>query len=86
MKAYWGSGGTAPRTALVRPQSRSGRGGEEKISQPQPGIEVLIIKPAAQRYATELSRLLACAPWNQFTVIGVRDTVLKLCFHPEYKT
>jgi hypothetical protein len=68
MKAYWGSGGTAPRilvlgidgsgqlhapTSLLPgkqtlvpirqeaggPQSRSGRGGEEKNSQPPPGIE-----------------------------------------------
>jgi hypothetical protein len=38
-------------------QSRSGRGGEEKNSQPLPGIEPPIIQPVAQRYATELSRL-----------------------------
>jgi hypothetical protein len=70
MKAYWGSGGIAPRffdlgtrwrlvvsftprplypqgkspwypldKRLGEPQSRSGRGGEEKNSQPPPGIE-----------------------------------------------
>jgi hypothetical protein len=70
MKAYWGSGGIAPRTLdlgtrlrwvvsfmprplypqgkspgypldrrLGRPQSRSGRGGEEQNSQPPSGIE-----------------------------------------------
>jgi hypothetical protein len=31
-------------------QSRSGRGGEEKNSQPLPGIEPPIIQPLAQRY------------------------------------
>jgi hypothetical protein len=61
MKAYWASGGIAPRIIdvvtprpfylqgkspwysldrrLGGPQSRSGRGGEEKNFQPQPGIE-----------------------------------------------
>jgi hypothetical protein len=49
-------------TRLGRPQSRSGRGGEEKISQPLPGLEPPIIQPVAQRYTTELLRLLAL--WN----------------------
>jgi hypothetical protein len=40
------------------PQSRSGRGGEEKNSQPPPGLEPPIIQPVAQRYTAELSRLL----------------------------
>jgi hypothetical protein len=39
-------------------QSRSGHGGEEKNSQPLPGLEPPIIQPVAQRYTTELSRLL----------------------------
>jgi hypothetical protein len=39
-------------------QSRSGCGGEEKNSQPLPGLELPIIQPVAQRYTTELSRLL----------------------------
>jgi hypothetical protein len=39
---------------LGGPQSRSGRGGEEKNSQPLPGIEPSIIQPVAQRYTTEL--------------------------------
>jgi hypothetical protein len=39
-------------------QRRSGRGGEEKNSQPLPGLEPPIIQPVAQRYTTELSRLL----------------------------
>jgi hypothetical protein len=43
---------------LGGPQSRSGRGGEEKDSQPLPGLEPPIVQPVAQRCATELSRLL----------------------------
>jgi hypothetical protein len=43
---------------LDGPQNRSGRGGEEKNSQPLPGLEHSIIQPIAQRYTTELSRLL----------------------------
>jgi hypothetical protein len=39
-------------------QRRSGRGGEEKNSQPLPGLEPPIIQPVAQRYTTELSCLL----------------------------
>jgi hypothetical protein len=39
------------------PQSRSGRG-EQKNSQPLPGLEPPNIQPVAQRYTTELSRLL----------------------------
>jgi hypothetical protein len=39
------------------PQSRSGRGGEEKNSQPLPEQETPIIQPVAQRYTTEISRL-----------------------------
>jgi hypothetical protein len=39
------------------PQSRSGRGGEEKNSQPLPRIELLTIPPVAQLYTAELFRL-----------------------------
>jgi hypothetical protein len=39
-------------------QSRSGRGGEEKNSQPLPGLETPMIQLVAHLYATELSRLL----------------------------
>jgi hypothetical protein len=39
-------------------QSRSGRGGEEKNSQPLPGLEPPIIQLVVHRYTTELSRLL----------------------------
>jgi hypothetical protein len=41
-------------TRLGGPQSRSGRGGEEKNSQPVPGLETPIIQAVAQRYTTEL--------------------------------
>jgi hypothetical protein len=43
---------------LGGPQNRSESGGEEKNSQPLPGIEHPIIQPVAQRYTTELSRLM----------------------------
>jgi len=36
-------------------QSRSGRGGKEKNSQPQPRLGYPIIHPVAQRCTTELS-------------------------------
>jgi hypothetical protein len=42
---------------LGRLQSRSGRGGKEKNSQPMPGLELPLIQPVAQRYTTVLSRL-----------------------------
>jgi hypothetical protein len=38
---------------LGESQSRSGRGGEEKNSQPPPGLEPSIIQPVAQRCITE---------------------------------
>jgi hypothetical protein len=43
---------------LGEPQSRSGRGGEEKNSRPLQGLEPRIIQPVAQRCTTELSLLL----------------------------
>jgi hypothetical protein len=43
---------------LGGPQSRSGRGGEEKNSQLLPGLESPIIQSVAQRYTTELSRII----------------------------
>jgi hypothetical protein len=43
---------------LGGPQNRSGRGGEEKNSQPLPGLEIPIIQPVTQRCTTELCRLL----------------------------
>jgi hypothetical protein len=42
---------------LVGFQSRSGRGGEKRNSQPLPGLEPLTIQPLAQRYTAELSWL-----------------------------
>jgi hypothetical protein len=44
---------------LGGPQSRSERGGKEKNSQPQPGLKPPIIQPVAQRYTTELTRLVS---------------------------
>jgi hypothetical protein len=42
---------------LGGPQSRSGRGGEEKNSKLLPALETPIVQPVAERYTTELSRL-----------------------------
>jgi hypothetical protein len=39
---------------LGGPHSRSGRGGEEKNSQPLPGLEPTIIQLIVQRYSTKL--------------------------------
>jgi hypothetical protein len=39
-------------------QRSSGHGGEEKNSQPMPGLELPNIKPVAHRYTTELPRLI----------------------------
>jgi hypothetical protein len=47
-----------PLDRLGGPKSRSGHGGEEENSQTMPGLEHPIIQPVAQRYITELSRLL----------------------------
>jgi hypothetical protein len=44
---------------LCGTQSLSGRGGEEKNSQPLLELEPPIIHSVAQRYTTELSRLFA---------------------------
>jgi hypothetical protein len=41
---------------LGDPNCRSGRG-EEKISQPLPGLDLPIIQPVAERCTTELARL-----------------------------
>jgi hypothetical protein len=44
---------------LNEPQSRFGGCGEEKNSQPLPGLEPPIIQPVAQRYTAELPWLLS---------------------------
>jgi hypothetical protein len=51
---------------LGGPQSRFGRGGEEKNSHTLPGLESPIIQPVAQRYTTELSRLLPCDIYDYY--------------------
>jgi hypothetical protein len=55
---------------LVGSQSRFGRGGEEINSYPLSGIEPPIIEPVAQRYATELFRLLY-SPSHSFLFTSV---------------
>jgi hypothetical protein len=54
---------------LGGPQSRFGRGREEKNYQPLPRFEHAIIQPVVQRYTTELSPLF------------IRRLVVKLIFH-----
>jgi hypothetical protein len=56
------SKGKNPWYAMDRRPSRSGRGGEEKNFQPLLGLEPPIIQPIAQRYTTELTRLLSLSP------------------------
>jgi hypothetical protein len=64
---------------LGGPQSRSGRGGEEKNSQLLPGLELQIIQPVAQRYTTELTRLptgrlrFSDTNFHVFVVVKVLD-------------
>jgi len=43
---------------LGGPKNRCGRDGEGKNSQPLSGLKSSIIQPEAQRYTTDLSRLL----------------------------
>jgi hypothetical protein len=45
---------------LGGPHNRSGRGGEEKNSQPPPGIEPQIVQPVAQRYTNWAITALVC--------------------------
>jgi hypothetical protein len=52
-KSHW-----YPLDTRLGGHSRSEYGGEEKHSQPPPGIETQIIQPVAQRYTAELSQLL----------------------------
>jgi hypothetical protein len=54
---------------LGGPQSRSGRGGEEKNSQLLPGLELSIIQPIAQRYTTELPRLASVCTHVIFKIL-----------------
>jgi hypothetical protein len=52
------------------PQSRSGLGGVEKNSQPLSGLEPPIMQPVAQRYTTELSRLLLAHSWRLYECVS----------------
>jgi hypothetical protein len=61
--------------SLGGPQSRSGRGGEEKNSQTLPGLEPPIIQVVAKWYITELSRLLSTwrtLPFNYISNKGIK--------------
>jgi hypothetical protein len=62
-------------------QSRSGRGGEEKNSQPLPGLEPPIIQPVAQRCTTELTRLplWICAYFKQRSWQNIRKCYTNPC-------
>jgi hypothetical protein len=70
---------------LGGPQSQSGRRGEEKSFQPLPRLELPIIQLVAQRYTTELSRLLNnkmdlkgtyCEGVNWIRSMGPKDGLL----------
>jgi hypothetical protein len=65
-----------------------GRGGEEKISHPLPGLEPPTIQLVAQRYTTKLSQLLGpriflsillSNIFNLFSSYTVRHDGLQLC-------
>jgi hypothetical protein len=68
-------------TRLGGLQSRSGSGGEEKNSQPLPGLEPPIIQPVAQRYTTELSRLTKWKWVVSFTPLPIYLWGKALCIH-----
>jgi hypothetical protein len=75
------SPGKEPRYLLDRrlsgPQNRSGLGGEEKNSQPQPGFEPPIILPVAQSYTTELFLLLnLCVSCAKFRVHSIHTLII----------
>jgi hypothetical protein len=64
-------------------QCRSGRGGEERNSQPLPGLETPIIQPVVQRYTTELFRPPSSALTFQKVVISThrKYLLIKLVTH-----
>jgi hypothetical protein len=65
---------------LSGPLSRSGRGGEEKNSQPLSGLELLIIQPVAQRYTTELAIPAAIRVMSKINIrISIYDTKDRIC-------
>jgi hypothetical protein len=75
---------------LSGPHSRSGRAGEQKISQHLPGLEPPIIQPVAQRCTAELTRLpngITSARILKFDVSCLRGLIsgrhmeIFLCYH-----
>jgi hypothetical protein len=69
---------------LVGAQSRSGRSGEEKNSQPLPGFEPPIIQLVVQPYTNELSRLFHTSALFYFVfyvMLFIVTLPLKNLFH-----
>jgi hypothetical protein len=62
-------------TRLSGPQSLSGSG-DERNSQPLPGLELSIIQPVAQRYTAELTQLL----FTSTSMYKTQKLNLPLCF------
>jgi hypothetical protein len=56
-------------------QSRPQHGGEEKNSQPLLELEPPVIQPVAQRYTTELSRLLRTNKTNFMSRMVIHDVM-----------
>jgi hypothetical protein len=57
---------------LGGPQNHSEHGGGGKNSQPLPGLELPIIQPVAQRYTTEVSRLLNKKKYVEYPSVELR--------------
>jgi hypothetical protein len=66
---------------LGGPQSRYGRGGEEKNFQALSRLEPPIIQPVAQCYSTELSQLLSClVQWPILRLVFFTLFKFEFCF------
>jgi hypothetical protein len=63
---------------LGGPQSLSGHGGEERISQLLPGLEHPIIQPVVQRYTTELSQFVVVVVIIIILSVSSFTTILSL--------
>jgi hypothetical protein len=63
---------------LGGPQSRSGRGGEEKNSQCSPGLEPPLIQSVAQRHTTKSSQLLEETVHSYILDIQQRSNVRRI--------
>jgi hypothetical protein len=56
------------------------RGGEEKNSQPLPGIEPPIIQPVAQRYTTELCPSIVSAIYENVKIATITSSHINYCY------